>query len=95
MKDRIRAILKEWLQVKDAVIFTDDIAIEAVTEEIDDAILEMYGTLPSDLLKQNKELMGALELAVSVMTHYETLYNAAAERNAIKVAEQALKNSER
>ena len=37
MKDKVRTILKEWLQSKDDIIFTDDIAIEEVTEEIVEA----------------------------------------------------------
>ena len=37
MKDKIRTILKEWLQAKGEgdIVFTDDIAIEEVAEEID------------------------------------------------------------
>jgi hypothetical protein len=34
MKEHIRTILKEWLQYKDGIIFTDDIAINAVVDEI-------------------------------------------------------------
>jgi hypothetical protein len=44
MKDKVRTILKEWLQAKDAIIFTDDIAIEEVTDEIYDAIAERMPT---------------------------------------------------
>jgi hypothetical protein len=34
MEDKIRTILKYWLQTKDEIIFTDDIAIEEITSEI-------------------------------------------------------------
>lgn len=37
MRDKVRTILKEWLQSKDDIIFTDDIAIEEVTDEIVEA----------------------------------------------------------
>ena len=53
------------------------------------------GLLPSELLQQRDELREALELAVKVMQPYKDLYNAAAERNAIKLAEAAIKNTER
>ena len=33
-KEQIRTILKEWLQEKDAIVFTDDIAINEVTDDI-------------------------------------------------------------
>ena len=52
------------------------------------------GLLPSELLQQRDELKEALELAVKVMQPYKDLYNAAAERNAIKLAEAAIKNTE-
>ena len=52
------------------------------------------GLLPSELLQQRDELKEALELAVKVMQPYKDLYNAAAERNVIKVAEAAIKNTE-
>ena len=53
------------------------------------------GLLPSELLRQRDELREALIVALEVMKPYNDLYNAAAERNAIKIAGQALKNSER
>lgn len=37
MRDKVRTILKEWLQSKDDIVFTDDIAIEEVTDEIVEA----------------------------------------------------------
>ena len=52
------------------------------------------GLLPSELLQQRDELKEALELAVKVMQPYKDLYNAAAERNAIKLAEAAIKNTD-
>ena len=51
--------------------------------------------VPSELLRQRDELREALIVALEVMKPYNDLYNAAAERNAIKIAGQALKNSER
>jgi hypothetical protein len=52
MKDKIRTILKEWLQTKDAIIFTDDIAIEEVTDEIYDTIAER---MPTEVERMKKE----------------------------------------
>ena len=37
MRDKVRTILKEWLQSKDDIVFTDDIAIEEVADEIVEA----------------------------------------------------------
>jgi len=37
MRNKVRTILKEWLQSKDDIVFTDDIAIEEVTDEIVEA----------------------------------------------------------
>lgn len=37
MRDKVRTILKEWLQSKDDIVFTDDIAIKEVTDEIVEA----------------------------------------------------------
>ncbi len=45
MRDKVRAILKEWLQSKDDIVFTDDIAIEEVTDEIVEACRQEF-TIP-------------------------------------------------
>ncbi len=48
----------------------------------------------SELLKQRDELREALVVALEVMKPYKDLYNATAERNAIKLAEAAIKSTE-
>ncbi len=54
MRDKVRTILKEWLQSKDDIVFTDDIAIEEVTDEIVEACRQeciipvVSGLLPLD-----------------------------------------------
>ena len=52
------------------------------------------GLLPSELLQQRDELKEALRVAIKVLLPYQDLYNAAAERNAIKLAEAAIKNTD-
>ena len=56
MKDKIRAILEEWLQTKDSIVFTH--GIEAVTEAI-------YGMMPftqmDNLLEENKRLKAIID----------------------------------
>ena len=47
-----------------------------------------------ELLRQRDELREALIIAVNVMKQYYDLYNAFDERNAIKLAEAAIKNTE-
>lgn len=89
----VNKILKDWLQSKgeDDIVFTDDIAINEVTDEIVAECRAKY----DELLQQRDELKEALQVAIEVLLPYKDLYNAAAERNAIKLAEAASKNTER
>jgi len=63
--------------------------------DFDEIWKHKFVPVPSELLRQRDELREALIVALEVMKPYNDLYNAAAERNAIKIAGQALKNSER
>jgi hypothetical protein len=40
MKEEVLKILKDWLQAKDAIIFTDDIAIDEVADELNSMVME-------------------------------------------------------
>ena len=45
-------ILKEWLQAKDAIVFTDDIAINAVTNELNTLIASEVDKMVSERLSK-------------------------------------------
>ncbi len=94
----IRKILKDWLQSKgeNDIIFTDDIAIDSVTDEI----VEVYQKKCSELLKQRNKLRVALEQLL-YLHHCEqkgidSEQPTSEERNkAIDFAEAAIKSTER
>ena len=65
-----------------------DKAMEAISEHY--VAKEKY----DELLQQRDELKEALRVAIKVLLPYQDLYNAAAERNAIKLAEAAIKNTD-
>ncbi len=48
MKNEIRNILKNWLQSKDDIIFTDDIAINEITDEIVEPLMKFIECMYKD-----------------------------------------------
>ena len=59
-----------------------------------DTALETARKYASELLRQRDELREALRVAIEVLGPYKNLYNAAEERNAIKLAEAAIKSTD-
>ena len=87
----VNKILKDWLQPKGEgnIVFTDDIAINEVTDEI---VAECQGKY-SELLKQRDELKEALiNVMVVVRDCYPLLFDN--EKPAVKQAEATIKNTE-
>lgn len=78
----VNKILKDWLQPKGEgnIVFTDDIAINEVTDEI---VAECHGKY-SELLKQRDELLAALK-SVRVSSNLRT---------SMEIIEAAIKNTE-
>lgn len=103
MTDKSAAAIREFAEKIVPVILnsgllcnTEEI-IEAFTGDLTALISEHYVSREEckELLQQRDELKEALLVAIKVLLPYQDLYNAVAERNAIKLAEAAIKNTEK
>lgn len=86
----VNKILKDWLQSKGDgdIVFTDDIAINEVTDEIVAECQDKY----SELMKQRDELREALKQIISIDQN-SRLFNSVSITMA-NIAEAAIKNTD-
>ena len=85
-----RELVERWMGKK------HPITMRSYVSDLTALISEHYVSREEckELLQQRDELKEALLVAIKVLLPYQDLYNAVAERNAIKLAEAAIKNTE-
>ena len=86
-----RELVERWMGKK------HPITMRSYVSDLTALISEHYVSREEckELLQQRDELKEALLVAIKVLLPYQDLYNAVAERNAIKLAEAAIKNTEK